>query len=75
MIGSARRYTPRSIVKEPCVRCGQPARYQWSACAADNRWMALCPPCDVGLNRVALTYVLGEAKAEPLVAAYTEAIT
>jgi hypothetical protein len=36
--------------------------------------MALCPPCDIGLNKVALTYVLGEAKAEPLVSVYRETV-
>jgi hypothetical protein len=32
--------------------------------------MALCNDCDVGLNRVALTYVLGSDRAKPLVERY-----
>ena len=63
-------YTDRGISRVPCCRCGEPSTQQWSACAIGNKWMALCNDCDVGLNRVALTYVLGSDRAKPLVERY-----
>jgi hypothetical protein len=32
--------------------------------------MALCTKCDVGLNRVALEYVMGAEKADPYMEKY-----
>jgi hypothetical protein len=62
-------YTERGITRVPCARCGKPSRYQWSCCANDNRYVALCPSCDVGLNEVAMRYVYGR-KAEPKLQQY-----
>lgn len=66
-------YTERGITRVPCARCGQPSRYQWSACADDNKWSPLCPACDVGLNEVAMKYVYG-AKAEPKLKQYRKRV-
>jgi hypothetical protein len=70
----AKPYTERGIRRCKCTRCGDhPALYQWSACAAGNKWMPLCTRCDVELNRVAMTFVLGK-KAKPMIAAYEKRV-
>lgn len=63
-------YTARGIKRCRCLRCGLPAVHQWSACAVGNRFMPLCLSCDVGLNKVALSYVLGRELAKPLIERY-----
>lgn len=59
----AREYTDRGLARCKCLRCGKPATDQWSACAVGNKWMPLCTDCDIGLNRVALEYIMGPRKA------------
>ena len=44
--------------------------HQWSACAVNNKHMPLCWKCDIKLNSVALSFVLGKAKAKPLIERY-----
>lgn len=63
-------YTDRGIARVPCARCGNPSKFQWSCCAVNNKWMPLCLDCDIGLNRVALNYVIGKEKAKPFVQKY-----
>ena len=55
-LGRKKPYTERGISRVPCLRCGKPSRYQWQACSLGNRWIAVCPECDVGLNSAALRY-------------------
>lgn len=55
MIGRKRPYTQAEITKSRCI-CGRRAAFQWNCCAIDNRWVALCKDCDIGLNEVALAY-------------------
>jgi hypothetical protein len=42
-------YTNAQIAKEPCFRCGEPARYQWKSCA-DGVYRPFCPWCDFRMN-------------------------
>lgn len=63
-------YTARGIKRCKCMRCGSPAVHQWSACAVGNKYMPLCLPCDIKINSVALSFVLGKAKAKPFIDRY-----
>lgn len=67
-----REYTARGIRRCKCARCGEQASQSWTACAIDNWHMPLCTRCDVGLNRVALEYVIGKRRAKPLLSRYAE---
>ena len=63
-------YTAAGIRRCKCMRCGDAAVHQWSACAVGNKNMPLCLKCDIKLNRVALNFVLGTAKAKPFMDRY-----
>lgn len=64
-------YTESGIKRLSCVRCGEPARFQWSACADGNLWRPICGPCDVSLNLLALLF-LADPDTEAKVRAYAE---
>jgi hypothetical protein len=64
-------YKARGISRLQCARCGEPARFQWSACADGNLYRPLCGKCDVGLNLAALTY-MRDPDAEAKVATYAK---
>ena len=49
-------YTDAQIAKGKCVRCGEQAEFQWSACADDNIWRLLCGKCDLELNAIVLRW-------------------
>ena len=55
--GRAKPYTVRGIKRLKCVRCGQPAEYQWNCCADSNYWRPLCERCDVLLNALVLGFM------------------
>lgn len=55
MIGRKRPYTQDEIASVKC-RCGKPSVAQWNCCALDNRNVALCRDCDIGLNEVVLAF-------------------
>ncbi len=65
-----RRQAFTNVRRARCYRCGQPAGFEWSTCAIGERHLALCTRCDVGLNRVALAYVLGFDAAAAFVSRY-----
>lgn len=67
--GRKAMYTNEEIARLKCVRCGNPAVSQWSACADGNLNRPLCKPCDVGLNAVALFFI-GDPKARQKIVAY-----
>lgn len=69
--GRKKPYTEAGIRRLPCCRCGEPAEFQWSACADGNLWRPLCRTCDIGLNQVALEY-LKDPKATSKIRAYIE---
>jgi transcription elongation factor Elf1 len=71
-VGRTRPYTEAGIRRVPCVRCGARASAQWSVCALDNRYVAVCDECDVGLNAAALDY-MNVPGADRIVAAYARA--
>jgi len=52
-----RPYTEIGIRRLKCVRCGEQAKEQWSACADGNVWRPICPACDVKLNAMALKFM------------------
>ncbi len=60
--GRKEPYTERGIGRMRCVRCNEPARFQWSACADNNLWRPICGRCDVQLNKMALTF-MGDPQA------------
>lgn len=49
-------YTDSGIRRMKCIRCGAPARYQWSICADNNVQRPICIPCDVNLNALVLLW-------------------
>lgn len=63
-------YTARGISRCKCMKCGKPAVHQWSACAVNHKHMPICLDCDIELNRLALTFILGRKKAIPIVNRY-----
>lgn len=71
MIGRRKPYTALGIARVPCARCGKPSSQQWQVCANGNRWLGICWPCDVALNRLALEF-MRVPNAETLMAAYAE---
>jgi hypothetical protein len=68
-VGRRKKYTERGISRVPCCRCGEPSMYQWQCCANGNRWMGLCPSCDVDLNRVTLEW-MGHPHRDQLIEEY-----
>lgn len=69
--GRRKPYTAIGIRRVPCARCGEPSSQQWQVCANGNRWLGICWPCDVALNRLALEF-MRVPNAETLIAAYAE---
>ena len=63
-------YAARGSKRCNGLGCGAPAFHQWSACAVNNKHMPLCWKCDIKLNSVALSFVLGKAKAKPFIDRY-----
>lgn len=55
--GRLQPYTELGIRRVPCRRCGAPSSQQWQVCANGNRWLGICWPCDVELNRLALEFM------------------
>lgn len=72
--GRRKPYTEIGIRRVPCSRCGSPSTQQWQVCANGNRWLGVCLPCDVELNRLALEFMRVPNAAE-LLAAYIPAQT
>lgn len=56
-VGRKEPYTEIGVRRIPCSRCGAPAQFQWQVCANDNRWLGVCAPCDIELNRLALDFM------------------
>lgn len=73
-VGRRKPYTALGIGRVACSRCSAPSRYQWQVCANDNRWLGVCEPCDVELNRLALTF-MRVPNADDLLAAYVAALS
>jgi hypothetical protein len=57
MVGRTKPYTERGIGRIPCSRCGQPSVHQWQVCANGNRYLGICRPCDIELNKLALGFM------------------
>lgn len=55
--GRKQPYTEKGIKRMSCVRCGERAMFQWSACADGNLWRPICLTCDVELNRMVLKWM------------------
>jgi hypothetical protein len=72
--GRVKPYTARGIVRQRCARCGEPARFQWSACANGNRWVPVCAQCDVELNAWVLGQFFALPNAAALMAEYRERV-
>lgn len=64
--GRKEPYTERGISRIPCVRCGEPSKYQWSICANRGRNLGVCPKCDIELNRIFLDFANFANKQELL---------
>lgn len=49
-------YTEIGIRRIPCLRCGNPSRFQWNICSLPG-FHAICLDCDVALNRAVLDFM------------------
>jgi hypothetical protein len=58
-------YTEIGIRRCRCVRCGNPARFQWNACA-DGRYRPVCADCDILLNAEVLAFMRDPDAAEKM---------
>lgn len=58
-----------------CSKCKRRGRdfYTWDVCADGNRARALCPACDVALNRLVLRWV-GDKRWKEKVTAYANRV-
>lgn len=56
-------YTARGIRRIPCARCGQPAHFQWQACADRRIYRGVCARCDILLNALVLRFFRDPARA------------
>ena len=50
-------YTEAGIKRLPCIRCGEPAEYQWQICSDGNNYRPICKVCDIKLNRMVLKWM------------------
>jgi hypothetical protein len=57
-------YTAAGIKRVPCIRCDEPATYQWQICADGNNYRPLCVTCDLALNAWVLTFMRHPKSAE-----------
>jgi hypothetical protein len=73
--GRKKPYTEIGISRIPCVRCGQPACYQWQVCADDSLFRPLCKDCDVELNEMVMRWAFPPKIAEPKITAYKISIS
>lgn len=50
-------YTEIGIGRLKCIRCGDPADFQWQICSDGNNYRPICLECDIKLNRVVLKFM------------------
>lgn len=50
-------YTAIGIGRLDCIRCGDPADYQWQICSDGNNYRPVCTECDIKLNRLVLKFM------------------
>jgi hypothetical protein len=55
LIGRKHPYAMGEIARAKC-RCGKTGAFQWNCCAIDNRWVAVCRDCDIGMNEMVLAF-------------------
>lgn len=67
--GRVKPYTQIGISRVPCSKCGAPSFHQWQVCANGRRFLGVCQPCDIDLNRLSLEF-MRVPDAEALLAAY-----
>lgn len=72
--GRKNPYTESGVRRLPCSRCGQPAMFQWNACADGNLWRPLCLDCDVAINELVLQW-MGIPDADAKIEAYKKRVT
>ena len=50
-------YTEAGVRRLRCVRCAEPAAFQWQICSDGNNYRPICAACDVALNRLVLEWM------------------
>lgn len=66
-------YTVIGLSRMSCVRCPNPARYQWQICSDHNTFRPLCGECDVELNEMVMRWAFG-ATRQPDLDAYRKRV-
>ena len=66
-----KEYTEKGIKRLACIRCGEPAVYQWQICADGNNYRPLCANCDIELNSTVLEF-MKHPEGDKLIIAYRE---
>lgn len=75
MIGRKKPYSEAGIRRLCCARCKKrPAIHQWNCCALNNRYVAICLPCDIALNALVLRWMKVPGR-KALMAAYRRRAT
>jgi hypothetical protein len=67
----AQPFTERGVRRLSCIRCAEPAEFQWQICSDGNNYRPLCASCDVDLNRLVLEW-MGHPQADDLACRYAE---
>ena len=57
MIKRKKPYTQIGIERLSCIRCGEPAQYQWQICSDGNNYRPICGACDIALNKTVLKFM------------------
>jgi transcription elongation factor Elf1 len=73
-IGRKRPVLPRVINQIPCEKCGAPSSQQFSVCALNFRYIALCSKCDIAVNEFMVRDLLQLPNADAIMSQYREKI-
>lgn len=74
MIGRKKPYTTKGLKRILCACCKkQKARFQWTACAINSRYVPVCTDCDIHLN-ILLVTAFGTPNGPKLLKKYAEAV-
>lgn len=65
-------YTEIGVRKLKCIRCGEPARFQWNICS-DGSYRPVCGVCDIKLNDLVLKF-MGHPDRDSVMRRYRETV-
>lgn len=69
MNGSNKSYSKDAIRRVPCIKCKAPSKYQFRICST-RRWTAVCPDCDLEINRIVAMWAWGKRQGKEVAEGY-----